>query len=128
MSKWDIVLGRRLGSAAAFFMGRGCGAGLRRRGPTRRGGRSARFFATLELRVARGTQELDVFRNDFQFVALLFCLLVLPTVQLQTTFNQNWAAFGQILPGCFGQPAKRFDIDEKNFLFLLTLIVVPHAI
>jgi hypothetical protein len=71
---------------------------------------------------------LECFEHYAQSAFLLASLLVIPLIQLETTFDQNRTAFFQILSDRFSLPAKRIDIHKSHIFFLFPSFIRPATI
>ena len=72
-------------------------------------------------------EELHVFTDDFQLVALL-TVFVLPGVELETAFDIDGPSFAEVLLGQFGLFAPEGDIDKGGFFLALPIVVLKIAI
>ena len=101
-----VIEGLALGEPTASrrgFVGTGGSKGLLTRIPT----------ATISTRTRH---EIDAFSNNLELAALV-SVIVLPLVQLQTTFDENATAFFQVLITGFGLSTPDVNVDECGFLF-----------
>ena len=75
-----------------------------------------------------GTEKLEGFADNLELAALLAGGLVVPRVELETTFDVARIALGEILLGDLGLATPESDIHESGVLLLLALFVPPDAV
>ncbi|MEY4482977.1 MAG: hypothetical protein RL693_429 [Verrucomicrobiota bacterium] len=72
--------------------------------------------------IAFAIKKLHHFTNHTETAALLSGLLVLPGIHLESAFDENGAALGEILAGEFGEPCPENHIDISDFFTFLSVV------
>ncbi len=73
-------------------------------------------------------EELEVFADHLEFAAFLACGFIVPGVEVETTFDVNWAAFAEVLLSEFRLASPEGDVDESGFLLFAFLFIHPNAV
>src|ERR1043165_857684 len=72
--------------------------------------------------------EFEAFQNYSELTALLAGLLIVPLIQSQPTFHEEWAALLQILGDGLRLLAERINVHERDLLFGFSGLGAPGAI
>jgi hypothetical protein len=77
---------------------------------------------------APAAEHLQMVRHYAQARPFLAGLPVGPTIEVQATLDEDRSAFLQILLHDFRRSRKSSDVDERRFLLLLTLLILPDSV
>src|SRR5262245_57562759 len=75
-----------------------------------------------------GSEKLHILGHYAQARSLLPSLLVVPSIHLQPTFDENRSAFFQILAGDLRRSSPQGDVDKCDFLAFLAAVSRVRAI
>src|SRR5207249_1439381 len=114
-SERDVLLLHRLGRPARRAGGDGPHGGRAVHGSA---GRASAFALPA---AGLAVHELEALDDDAELGLLLVGFLVFPGVELETPFDEDGAAFAEVLAHHLAGPTPGFAVNERDLLVLLAL-------
>src|SRR5579863_8989887 len=115
-----VFFGRRSVSA---IRGRSFGFG----GRTWTGGFVA-ATTTTAIAATAGIEERKAFEDDLELALFLAGVFVLPLVELEAAFHEEWAAFFHVLADDLGLAAKGLHVNKRHLFLGLAGFALPGAV
>lgn len=78
--------------------------------------------------IVAASEKLNALSHDAETAALLTGVLVIPLVELETAFHQEWTTFAHVLADVFSRTAEDIDINKGNLFALFTGFGAPDTI
>lgn len=113
-----LSCGRRTGLSAGIATTTPHRRTLTAAAATATGGTVLFAAATITLAI----KKLHDLANHPKTAALLSRLLVFPGIHLETAFNENRTAFGEVLTGKFGKPGPENHVHISDFFTFLSVV------